>query len=50
MTLEVTKAYGQSGEKTIHLHSIQTPEQEAYIEKIKEQWLADFNQLLNESQ
>jgi endonuclease YncB( thermonuclease family) len=47
--IEITKAYGQS-EETIRLQSIQTPEQKVDVEKVKEQWLTDFNQLLKETQ
>ncbi|MGH9982715.1 MAG: hypothetical protein ACRD8W_02015 [Nitrososphaeraceae archaeon] len=43
---EFSKTFGQSEE--IRLQSIQTPEQKAEVESVKEQWLAGFNKLLNE--
>ena len=46
--IEYTKAFGQS--VTISLESIQSTDQEAAAEKIKEQWLATLNRLLEESQ
>jgi hypothetical protein len=47
-TTDIVKAYEES-EKIIHLEAKQTPEQEAAVEALKEQWIADFNRLLNES-
>ena len=47
-TTDIVKAYEES-EKIIHLEAKQTPEQEATVEALKEQWIADFNRLLNES-
>ena len=44
----LVKAYEES-ERIIHLEANQTPEQKSVIEALKEQWLADFNRLLNES-
>jgi hypothetical protein len=46
---DIVKAYEES-EKKIHLERIQTPEHEAAVETLKEQWLTDFNKLFNESQ
>jgi hypothetical protein len=53
-TLDISKAaeelqYEDEEDKTIHLTNIQTPEQKATHEKIKEQWLSSFSQLLKES-
>jgi predicted membrane protein len=48
--LQVTKAYGQSEGEPIRLQSVKTPEQKEVDEKVKAQWLADFNILLEESQ
>ena len=45
-TTDIVKAYE---EKIIHLEAKQTPEQKYTVEALKEQWLADFNRLLNES-
>ena len=47
-TTDIVKAYEES-EKIIHLVGNQTPEQEVAVETLKEQWLTDFNRLLNES-
>ena len=47
-TTDIVKAYEES-ERIIHLEAKQTPEQKSAIEALKEQWLADFNRLLNES-
>ncbi len=47
-TTDIVKAYEES-ERIIHLEANQTPEQKSVIEALKEQWLADFNRLLNES-
>ena len=47
-TTDIAKAYEES-EKIIHLEANQTPQQKAAVEALKEQWLADFNRLLNES-
>jgi hypothetical protein len=53
-TFDITKADEESQhedeeDKTIHLTSIPTPEQETTHEKLKEQWLSNFNQLNRES-
>jgi hypothetical protein len=53
-TLDVTKADEESQhedeeDKTIHLTNIPTPEQKATDEKLKEQWLSNFSQLIRES-
>ena len=45
-TTDIVKAYE---EKIIHLEANQTPEQKSAVEALKEQWLADFNRLLNGS-
>jgi hypothetical protein len=47
-TIGIVKAYEES-EKRIHLKGIQTSEQVVAEEKVREQWLTDFNRLLNES-
>jgi len=47
-TTDIVKAYEES-EKIVHLEANQTPEQKIAVEVLKEQWLADFNRLLNES-
>jgi hypothetical protein len=44
--MEFHKTFGQSEE--IRLESIQTPEQKAEVENVKDQWLVGFNKLLNE--
>jgi hypothetical protein len=46
-TTDIVKAYEES--ERIILEANQTPEQKSVIEALKEQWLADFNRLLNES-
>jgi penicillin-binding protein-related factor A (putative recombinase) len=43
-TTDIVKAYE---EKIIHFEANQTPEQKFAVEALKEQWLADFNRLLN---
>jgi hypothetical protein len=53
-TLDITKADEESQhedeeDKTIHLTNIPTPEQKATDEKLKEQWLSNFGQLIRES-
>lgn len=45
-TTDIVKAIE---EKIIHFEANQTPEQKSAVEALKEQWLADFNRLLNES-
>ena len=47
--MDFVMAYHES-EKKIHLEGIQTPEQKATVETLKEQWLADFNRLLNQGE
>ena len=47
--MDFVMAY-QESEKKIHLEGIQTPEQKATVETLKEQWLADFNRLLNQGE
>ena len=47
-TTDIVKAYEES-ERIIHLEANQTPEQKSVTEALKEQWLADFNRLVNES-
>jgi len=49
-TLEIAKAYRQPEGEPIRLQSIPTPEQKQVDEKVKAQWLADFNRLLKGSQ
>ena len=46
--VNIAYAYEES-EKKIHLQGVQSPEQLAAGEKVKEQWLSDFNRLLNKS-
>jgi hypothetical protein len=52
-TPNTTKADEESQEdeedKTIHLTNIPTQEQKATDEKLKEQWLSNFSQLIRES-
>ena len=45
-TTDIVKAYE---EMIIHLEANQTPEQKSAVEALKEQWLADFNRIINES-
>jgi hypothetical protein len=45
--IDIINEYEMS-ENTIRLEGIQTPEHKSTVEKLKEQWLSSFNQLLNE--
>ena len=40
----------ESSEQTVHIKDIPTLEQEETDEKIKTEWLTNFNRLLNETQ
>jgi hypothetical protein len=42
--------YGQTEEKRIHLQSIPTDKSNVDMDRVKEQWILEFNQLLSESQ
>lgn len=45
----ILRAY-ESSEQTVHIKDIPTLEQEETDEKIKTEWLTNFNRLLNETQ
>ena len=45
--IDIVNAYEEI-ENTVLLEGIQTPEHKSTVEKLKEQWLSSFNQLLNE--
>ena len=46
---DILRAY-ESSEHTVHIKDIPTLEQEETDEKIKTEWLTNFNHLLNETQ
>ena len=48
-SIDIIRAYERS-EQTVHIKDIPTLEQEKTDEKIKTEWLTNFNRLLNETQ
>jgi len=48
-SIDIIRAYERS-EQTLHFKDIPTLEQEETDEKVKSEWLTNFNRLLNETQ